>query len=411
MFRKMITLMLLLIPASGIHAQSVWTPVPEIDRVTVNALLQHGDMLYAATASTVFRSGDNGRRWYPADSFPAATSSPDISAICNSGSRLFAATMTDGVFESTDDGVTWRAYSTGLSGLARGVISLAVSGDTLLASTNGAGLYARDIRRGTPWIAYGQGIGWSNGGSVTVFGDRWCAVVNEFSYVRSSSDAGWTWLPWTPAGFQIATPALHVHGNALFAGTKLGVFRWNGTDSLWQRLDLAPAPNRLVTAFTSRMDTLYAAVFLNLATHLLVVSSDAGSSWSVADTVQGEVFALMPAGDRFWSARKDGLWFRALDGTVSAHLPASPVRVRIEASYPQPATNEIVVEVQVAPGTGTVVLECRDLLGRLVFSDERPVTEGRVRVRADVNGQLPGLYVLSVRAGDFRDTRKILIGG
>ena len=149
----------------------------------VTALLEHEGWSYAAVPGGILRGAGGG--WLAA---PLATA-PTVSALCASRRRaglLLAATLGDGVLRSEDSGASWAAWNFGLldrtvlalglalhgdaerlyagteSGLfysategrswaelflpfAASVAALAVSADTLLAGSEGAGLWLRSL--------------------------------------------------------------------------------------------------------------------------------------------------------------------------------------------------------------------------------------------------------------------------
>jgi hypothetical protein len=87
----------------------------------------------------------------------------------------------------------------------------------------------------------------------------------------------------------------------------------------------------------------------------------------------------------------------------------TPSGVQIVSLWPQPARERFVMEVNVPFQEASVTLECRDLLGRLLFRDERSTTKGRIRFHRNVSRLQPGLYLLSVRSGDQTAIRKLLV--
>lgn len=72
-----------------------------------------------------------------------------ISAIAASGTSLFAATINNGIFLSTDEGENWQPSNKGLTNLD--VRTIAVSGTTLFAGTFGGGLF-RSTDNGQNWM-------------------------------------------------------------------------------------------------------------------------------------------------------------------------------------------------------------------------------------------------------------------
>src|SRR5262245_3898490 len=80
------------------------------------------------------------------------TSNLCVRALVVSGSSLFAASRTQGVYRSTDNGGTWS--SAGLTGM--GMVSLAVHGTALFAGGNGV---FRSLDGGATWTGVSTGLG------------------------------------------------------------------------------------------------------------------------------------------------------------------------------------------------------------------------------------------------------------
>lgn len=399
MFRIVTSLLLLAVSLPGMLLAQVWTPVPEIGRGSVNALLEHRGNLLAATEDAVFRSTDGGMHWIISEPFPTLEKYPVVTALTAAGDRLFAGTLLDGVLASSDGGVRWELYNEGLAGFARRILGLVLRGDTLYAATDGAGVYARALGPGGNWRPFNTGMGWNSGNAIAVYGDRLCAVVSEFCFIRDTSQPAWESLPWTEAGMQKFAAALYVHDGYLFAGTKTGVFRWNGVDSLWSKRDLSPAPNRLVTAYASHGNELYAAIFLSERSHVLAVSSDDGESWRQLESPDGEVLAMLASNGRLWSARADGLWFRSIEAPTDASELPVPFDVQLHPPYPQPAAGTIVVSYELEQES-PVTLLLYDALGRVAarLVDQATVTPGIHTLTTNLGNLPSGRYLLYLRS-------------
>jgi hypothetical protein len=93
-------------------------------------LAASGNNIFAGGIWGVYRSSNNGATWNLVDSgLPANTS---VWAFAVSGSNIFAGTDSDGVFLSTDSGISWAGFYDGLPGW--GVDGLAVGESYIFAS-------------------------------------------------------------------------------------------------------------------------------------------------------------------------------------------------------------------------------------------------------------------------------------
>ncbi|MDX9758332.1 MAG: T9SS type A sorting domain-containing protein [Bacteroidota bacterium] len=116
-----------------------------------------------------------------------------------------------------------------------------------------------------------------------------------------------------------------------------------------------------------------------------------------------------------WMSRRnfrDTLFVRSFlrDQVLDAGDPP-PVAdgLRVRGPWPQPARRNFMMNVEVPQAEHSVVLECRDILGRRVLHWERNTNNGRLRFSEDVSGLLSGLYFITIHAGDAIQLRKLLV--
>jgi photosystem II stability/assembly factor-like uncharacterized protein len=155
-----------------------------------------------------------------------------IGSLLNVGSTLYAGTLTDGVYASTNGGVNWFSRNSGIETL--GILSLASGPGFLYAGTNGNGVYR-------------------------------------------STNAGQTWL--SPSNENdINVHSLAVKGQYVFAGA-LGLFRCSNNGETWTNIN--PSSN-IFEAICVDGNKIFASKYGHT-----VVSTDDGSSWSNVDDLTG----------------------------------------------------------------------------------------------------------------------------
>ena len=176
---------------------------------------------------------------------------------------MYAGTMIEGVFKTTNGGATWTRTGPGLPFWLT-IEALAVSGGSpaaLYAATQG-GLY-RSLDGGESWIQLPL-WGWATAlviaPDTTVFAGL---SANAFpSGVFKSTDGGDTW---TPTGLTDGVSALAISGSTLYAATPNGVFTSIGGDT-WvqanaglpsQMTTLAVDPNNPAVAYAGGFDGLF----------------------------------------------------------------------------------------------------------------------------------------------------------
>ncbi len=195
------------------------------------------------------------------------------------GANLFAGTLGNGIFLSSDNGATWRPVNTGLTD--EYVISLIANGTELFAGTSGGGIFlSKDY--GENWTPINAGL--SSTYIITL-----CAQENNlFAATNSggvflSRDSG---TSWTSANAGLSTMnivTLCAQGTNLFAGTKNdGVFLYRGGGTSW-----TPINTGLTSNYITAMCTMGSDLFIGTYTGEVFLSKDSGSNWIQVSTGTG----------------------------------------------------------------------------------------------------------------------------
>src|SRR5207248_9051337 len=106
-------------------------------------LAEDGTDLYAAAATGgVFRSTD-GTNWTAAST--GLPSGEIVRTVFVHAQKIYAGTDKSGVFVSSDTGKSWSKLSDGFTAPYPRVVQFAVHGTTLIAITEGAGVWKRPL--------------------------------------------------------------------------------------------------------------------------------------------------------------------------------------------------------------------------------------------------------------------------
>jgi hypothetical protein len=159
----------------------------------------------------VFKSIDNGASW--ADVSVALGSGARIDSWAISGSNIFAGGY--GKVYLSNNGTSWTSVSTSLPTAT--VKSLAASGSTIFAGTDGSGLY-KSINNGTSWTIVGGGMpATAVVNSIAVDAtDIFAATGNG---IFKSTDNGVTWTDISSGLTNLNVLALTANSTSLLAGT------------------------------------------------------------------------------------------------------------------------------------------------------------------------------------------------
>ncbi|NUN09478.1 MAG: T9SS type A sorting domain-containing protein [Ignavibacteriaceae bacterium] len=339
-----------------------------LDYSYVNCLVKRGGDIFAGTTPYVpqkggiFKSSDTGFSW-------TRIGLPNISvtAIAFSGTHLFAGTIYEGVYRTSDDGITWAQVQNGLP--STWIRSLAYFNNTIYAGTQ-VGLYA-STNNGSSW------------------------VLNGFQNVPVTS--------------------LAVYNGKLFAGTESGVHLLSGINN-WSLTSLYGAVNCLKTV----TDKLVAG-----GNNFLSFTEDDGSNWVSAwkNLGTGPVLDFSFNNDYVFAGRSvEGIWRGGInDILTSVDEKSNPVNYFIlYQNHPNPFSKGTEIRYRIAENNSSlsisggrgikVSLKVYDLLGRevaaLVDESQR---QGEYTVSFNAGGLPNGVYIYRLIAGNFAGTGKMVL--
>ena len=302
-----------------------------------------------------------------------------------------------GIYRSTDNGISWlkvgtlREYLSVLAQLPDG---------TLFASTD-TGVY-RSTDGGAQW----KHLGFVGAWGLATSGDGWAFTTVEKVLWRSS-DGGVTWsqktTPW-PLGNLLAQR----DGEVVAIGDGKVLRSTNRGDS-WSTLDSGlSATLAYVYSISSGGPGRYLCC-TNIGPFIWK-----NGAWS---SLHGEEFqdaypeniALSESGYLYASSWQSVV--RSSAPVVAVNDDAAPLADDwcLEQNYPNPFNPSTTIRFDVAHPELTV-LKVYDLLGRevAVLVNERK-SPGSHSVRFDASGLASGVYLYTLRAGSFIQTRKLLL--
>ena len=168
---------------------SSWETVTSNPQDTVvSALLVSGNTVYAGTDLGVCVSGDNGDTWDCGRIDTAV-----VKALAVSGSLIFAGSVGDGMFRSTDNGETWNVVDP-LHTTDTTVTALAVFGQYIFAGTFSKGIF-RSADNGDTWQPVNVGMGDTLIQCIMTTDDRiFIGTYGQGAF--TSTDNGDSWTPW-----------------------------------------------------------------------------------------------------------------------------------------------------------------------------------------------------------------------
>ncbi len=313
--------------------------------IEITAFGSSGNEVFAETTQNgIFRSTDGGVSWSSASNGIFGTNSL-YGSIVFQGSNIFTA-CGQNLFESSDNGENWRLIANGLPGDTTGissrsiffeetVLSLAANSSGLFAGTQGNGVYvSRD--NGVTWSPSNQGLpSGCNVNTITTIGDSdlVAGIAGTFvpGTIYRSTDDGASWVD-VNNGLSINTGVygLASIGPKVFAAGSSGGYLSTDGGINWTLTNGNggfPSKVTIGAAFAQR-STFFAG---GTGTGVLV-STDGGTQWSVSDSgipVNANVSSIGGDGTNVFVATDVGFYRSTDDGTswaaADSGIPAGTV--------------------------------------------------------------------------------------
>jgi photosystem II stability/assembly factor-like uncharacterized protein len=334
-----------------------------------------GTNLFAGTREGLFLSTNSGTRWTAVNSGLANT---EITALAVSGTNLFAGTFGGGVFRTTNNGTSWTEANAGLT--EDDVYCLAVSGANLFAGTGFWG-------RGGVFLSTNDGTSWTDVSS----GLPSTADVNSLAVSGTNLYAA-------------------TRGGGVFLSTNNGT-TWTAVSEGLPRTSYDTTHYASVQCFASSGQALFAGIDGSG----VFLSTNSGTSWTAvnAGLANMNVLALTVSGTNLFAGTYGGGgWSRPLSEmitSVKSIASGLPHEFVLHQNYPNPFNPSTAIKYEL-PKSTVVRLTVYDMLGRevSVLVNERR-DAGVHEVKFDASGLSSGAYFYRIQAGDFVQTRRLLL--
>ena len=434
----------------------------------VNSVAVNGNNLIAGTYSGIFRSTNEGVSWFAAglpnyNISSAAVSGNNVFAVTynnasflstNSGENwttvnidslnlsvlslaingqnLFAGTNYNGAFLSTNNGENWNAINSGLT--SQSVTSFAIKENYLFAGTN-QGIFS-SISNGGNWTYSGLSDLFVN--TIAVSGNNIFAGTNHGLFLSTNNGGNWT----ASGLLNRRVYSLSVSGISVFAGTDSGLFLggthiglsfydimsltingnnvFAGTDSGGVFLSSNNGGNWIAAGLSNRsIHSLFAnGIYLFSGTDSGVyMSANKGVSW--LDKNQGFNSSadirsiIMGNGFIFGGTYYQSVWRRLYSDIIITGIKQItgpvPSSFLLSQNYPNPFNPITNFEFGISD-LGFTSLKVYDLLGKeVVILVNEKLNPGLYRVEFDAGNLTSGVYFYRLTAGDFTDTKRMMI--
>ena len=273
-----------------VRADTIWTYTDSaLTGMHITRLLYAGGKLFAGTdRNGMFVSSDRGISW---STFNNESINSRISALAVNKDSLIAGTE-KGVYMSSWNSPAWKPTNTGFSNT--GVIKIAVSGDTLIAATYLNGIQ-RSPDNGGSWAAVNDGLPDAIFTDVFFYGGILYAGSLGRGLYRSN-DYGESWKQVTALPDTIEVRFIFTSNEFLVVMTMDGViYRSTDNGGTWRKV--------VQYAISGKLNSYYvddSIIFIGNIYGTLARSTDCGLTWKrmQADSIKTNVSAITGVGGR-----------------------------------------------------------------------------------------------------------------
>ncbi len=398
---------------------SQWTSMSSFPNSYANDILFAGDTLFTATSGAgVYVSVNGGSNWSQINTGLNNSQAISVNQLLLNANIIYAATV-DGIYKSTNRGANWVKKSSGIV-IGGGAIYeftksiFAINGKLftgawtgIYTSTDGAESWQVSNIFGSAVIA--KNFTSHNG---NMFAAR---ETNNTPYAYTSTDGGITWNHYNTINFPTIT--FFSEPPVIWAGTIDGVWLSTNNGASWQErnsgLSLDPYSSSIIRVSGTLVTSLKfggSGVFR---------SSNNGSNWE--DIGQGLPFLnsiekLVVYNGKVLAATSSGIWQRNISeivvGTVN-HSKRVPQSFNLYQNYPNPFNPVTRIKFDVPDIKGEklrVKLVLFDISGKEAGTlIDKELSSGVYEIAWDASSYPSGVYYCSLEAGDYRETRKMVL--
>ncbi len=451
--------------SSGIYVSTdsgeSWTPTKnELTNKTVSSLILNGSKLFAGTAgSGIYLSTNNGEIWTQVD-----TGLPKAEITCLTsfsdgagGMNLLAGSYESGVFITNNNGSSWASISSGLPNSKVTCLAMDALGTEIFAGTEKSGVF-RSTNYGEEWNQVNQGLTSTSISSIAISSDGTKLFVGtdgvSAAGIFISTNNGQSWTQAKTGLTSLYISSLAVNDTCLFAATMSGVFLSTNNGTSWMPINngiassssfvkslIINGPNLFcgasggcvyhstnngsnwtdynaclyyiteINSFAVSGDNLFAGT----GSGIFLYSDGGKSRTAVHSGLQNRIVtSLVTSKTDLYAGNRLGVWRRPLTEMITQVVDEYTKRnihskFSLEQNYPNPFNPITNISFSI-PKVAYVSLKVFDVLGRelLTLIDEEKMI-GSYKVEFDGSKFSSGIYFYQMRAGNFTDTKKLLL--
>jgi hypothetical protein len=402
-FTRGLLVSILFLLSLPLYAQ--WTQTG-LDGYYVRTITVSGSNVFVGTSGDgMFRSTNNGLSWSPANSGLVGLEFP---AFAISGSNLYAGSEGEGVFLSINNGVSWSALAPLTN---QYVFALAVSGTDLYAGVDGGGVF-RSTNNGASWTNSTSGMTNTRVSSLVISGSNLFAGTFGGAGVYLSTNNGTTWSAVNNGLSNTDVQTVNINPSLpgyIFAGTANGAFYTTNNGTSWSAIN-----NGLTDTYVHTFAFSGTTIFAGTDMEGVFRSTNSGASWIAMNQglTNTTVWVLNASGSNLFAGTNgSGVFKRPLSEMVAVEQISAeiPGQYMLSQNYPNPfnPTTNIKFDIQ---RSGNVNIIVYDISGRkvedLINGSYNP---GTYEVKWDAAKYSSGVYFYTIETNEFTATKTMML--
>lgn len=255
---------------SKFRTYSLWTKLSYGmgDFQDVYSMAIYQNYIFAGTLNDgIYLSTDFGGYWFSADN---GVSTTNIRSMTAYNGNIFAGTTNAGIFKSTNYGINWAASNSGLTGV--NVTALHYSNNKLYAGTWGNGVFVSSDD-GANWSAINNGLTNLTVYSLTSNGTNlFAGTFNGGAFLSTNYGANWTAV--NNGLTNLVVWCMTLSGGNVYAGTQGGgVFKSSNNGTNWISVNTGLS-NLNITSLSNAENYLFAGTGNGF-----YISTNSGGNW------------------------------------------------------------------------------------------------------------------------------------
>lgn len=410
MKKLVLSFILLFISLNEILPQNYWEKTNGPASAPISSLVINlsGHIFAGTQGNGIYISTDNGNNWQQT----SLKNNWVNCLIINSNGIIFAGTDNGGIFRSTDNGSTWVQCNKNI--IWPWVYSFALNSiGHIYAGTFKGGLYY-STDNGDNWNSINTNLSNANITSILFDLKENLFIGTDGHNIYRSSDNGNTWTKMGRSGDKIHCFAISSNGK-IFAGISGGITYTINNGDYWDYVyDMDIMATDIRSILISNNNVYAGADASDFWGSLKGVyySSDEGNKWTHLKSGLSEgVYSLaIDSKGYIYAGAKDGFVYRSVNPITFVESPdTKPKSYYLSQNYPNPFNPVTTLEYSI-PQKENVKITIHDILGREIITlINQMQNAGTYKIKFIANELNSGVYFYKMQAGNFSDTKKMLL--